>query len=458
MSLVTISVQELSKCYRIFDHPKDRLKQAFWKQRRQYFREFWALQDVSFEVLRGETLGVIGRNGSGKSTLLQLICGTLTPTSGSITTNGRIAALLELGSGFNPEFTGLENVYLNGSFYGLSRQDVESRLDDILAFADIGDFVHQPVKTYSSGMQVRLAFAVIAHINADILIIDEALSVGDIFFTQKCMRFIKRFAEDNSLLFVSHDTSAVTSICNKSLMLRDGRIAAQGTPRDVILIYLKDLYSEMSGIQTGSEQVSNQKDVKPLPSKSQNLISAQSQATTSEQKPDFRKAILDDSNLASRAHFPELIFDASEAYGTGEAELLEVDFLVDEKSTRLLTAGEKVSLMIKARCLKAVDAPIFAFTIRNAMGQNLFGDNTCISHPPGSISLSQGQVCECQFRFYWPHLTHGEYTVEVAVAEGVQLDWRCLQLSPKAVCFQSEGAKSFGLVGIPMLSIEMTPT
>ena len=172
---IAIKVENLSKCYQLYEKPRDRLLQMLFRGHRQYYREFWALRDVSFEVKKGETIGIIGRNGSGKSTLLQMICGTLNPTSGSIQTHGRIAALLELGSGFNPEFTGRENVYMNASVLGLSKEEVDARFDEIVAFADIGDFIEQPVKTYSSGMYVRLAFAVIAHVDADILVIDEAL-------------------------------------------------------------------------------------------------------------------------------------------------------------------------------------------------------------------------------------------------------------------------------------------
>ena len=193
---VAIRVQNISKCYHLYDHPRNRLYQSVVPRFQRiigrapstFFREFWALKDVSFEVKRGETVGIIGRNGSGKSTLLQIICGTLSPTSGLVETHGRVAALLELGSGFNPEFTGRENVYMNGSVIGLSRDEIDTRFDDIVAFADIGEFIDQPVKTYSSGMYVRLAFAVIAHVNADILVIDEALAVGDVFFVQKCMQ------------------------------------------------------------------------------------------------------------------------------------------------------------------------------------------------------------------------------------------------------------------------------
>src|SRR5690606_26363765 len=186
-----ISVAGLSKCFHLYEKPRDRLLQMFSFGRRQYYSEFWALRDVSFEVRRGETIGVVGRNGSGKSTLLQMICGTLTPTAGTISTNGRIAALLELGAGFNPEFTGRENVYLNAAILGLSRQETDERFDDIAAFADIGDFIDQPVKMYSSGMYVRLAFAVAINSTPDILIVDEALAVGDVRFQYKCMRRIK---------------------------------------------------------------------------------------------------------------------------------------------------------------------------------------------------------------------------------------------------------------------------
>jgi lipopolysaccharide transport system ATP-binding protein len=207
---IAIRVQGLSKRYEIYTKPSDRLKQFVLpllqrltgKASKQYFREFWALKDVSFEVRKGQTVGIIGRNGSGKSTLLQMICGTITPTTGSIQTNGRVAALLELGSGFNPEFTGRENIYMNASVLGLNSSEIDIRFNDIVDFADIGDFVEQPVKTYSSGMMVRLAFAVIAHVDADILVVDEALSVGDAFFAQKCMRFLRKFMETGTVLFV----------------------------------------------------------------------------------------------------------------------------------------------------------------------------------------------------------------------------------------------------------------
>ena len=214
-----IEVQDAGKCYLIYERPQDRLKQMLWCGHRRYYREFRALHEVSFSVRRGETVGVIGRNGSGKSTLLKLLCGTLKPTTGTLSVQGRIAALLELGTGFNPEFTGRENVYLNAAILGLSDAEIEQYLPEILAFADIGEFIDQPVKTYSSGMAVRLAFAVVAHVRADILVIDEALAVGDVFFVQKCMRFLRKFQKQGTLFFVSHDTGAVINLCDRVLWL-----------------------------------------------------------------------------------------------------------------------------------------------------------------------------------------------------------------------------------------------
>jgi ABC-type polysaccharide/polyol phosphate transport system ATPase subunit len=228
---VVIQVENLGKCYRIYNTPKDRLKQAIWRTRRQYYREFWALRHVNFSVRRGETLGIIGRNGSGKSTLLKMICDTLTPTEGSVQTHGRIAALLELGSGFNPEFTGRENIAINARLLGLSEKEVEEKFDQIVEFAEIGQFIDQPVKTYSSGMFVRLAFAIASHSNPDILIVDEALSVGDIAFQNKCITRIKNLRDDGlTLLFVSHDLSTLQLICDRAIWIHEGKLKDAGDP------------------------------------------------------------------------------------------------------------------------------------------------------------------------------------------------------------------------------------
>jgi len=235
---VAISVRGLSKMYRIYDRPQDRLKHMLWRGQRRYGREFWALRDVSFDVHKGETVGIIGRNGSGKSTLLQIIAGTLAATEGEVWASGRVAALLELGSGFNPEFTGRENVFLNGTILGIGHQEMERRFDEIAAFADIGDFIDQPVKMYSSGMQARLAFAIGIHLQPEIFIIDEALSVGDIFFQSRCARKLDEYRQSGgTVLFVTHDTYTVERICTRSVVLHQGRKYFEGSNADAVNAY-----------------------------------------------------------------------------------------------------------------------------------------------------------------------------------------------------------------------------
>ena len=250
---VAIHVSGVSKCYQLYDQPQDRLRQSIYprlqrilgREPRSYAREFWALRDISFSVERGETVGIIGRNGSGKSTLLQVLCGTLAPTMGAVETHGRVAALLELGAGFNPDFTGRENVYMNATILGLNRQDIDIKFDDIAAFADIGEFIDQPVKTYSSGMYVRLAFAVSANVDADILIIDEALAVGDARFQAKCMKRIKILQESGcSILFVSHDVGSVRTLCERAIWLEGGRIRMAGDVFPVTGHYMEYLFDD----------------------------------------------------------------------------------------------------------------------------------------------------------------------------------------------------------------------
>ncbi len=241
MSEIVVRAEQVSKVYPIYERPADRLLQMLWRGRRRYHRDFHALDDVSFEVARGRTLGIIGRNGAGKSTLLQIICGTLTPSAGQLTVNGRIAALLELGAGFNPEFSGRDNVRINAAILGLTPTQIDERFDDMLAFADIGDFIDQPVKTYSSGMYVRLAFSVAIHVSPDILVVDEALAVGDAFFQARCMARMKRMLDDGiTMLFTSHDIAAVKALCSDVLWLERGRVRACGPTDSVATQYTQD--------------------------------------------------------------------------------------------------------------------------------------------------------------------------------------------------------------------------
>jgi lipopolysaccharide transport system ATP-binding protein len=241
---IAISVKELSKCFHIYSKPSDRLKQMLFGSKKQYFNEFWAVKDISFDIIKGETVGIVGRNGSGKSTLLQLVCGILDPTGGSIKANGRIAALLELGSGFNPEFTGRDNVYMNATILGLSRSEIDARFNDITDFADIGQFIEQPVKTYSSGMMMRLAFAVAINVEPQILIIDEALSVGDELFQRKCFARIQKIKENGAtILFVSHSGGTVVELCDRAILLHAGELILSGSPKQIIGNYQRLLYA-----------------------------------------------------------------------------------------------------------------------------------------------------------------------------------------------------------------------
>ncbi|MDH3691926.1 MAG: ABC transporter ATP-binding protein [Gammaproteobacteria bacterium] len=247
-----IRVKNLGKCYHVYPQPEDRLKQLIWRGKKQFYREFWALRDISFEVKKGEMVGVVGRNGAGKSTLLQMVAGTLAPSSGQVEVNGRTAALLELGAGFNAEFTGRENVYLNGRILGLSREEIDARYDDIVSFADIGEFIDQPVKTYSSGMFVRLAFAVQASVEPDILLIDEVLAVGDIFFRQKCYRRIENLLSRGvSMLFVSHAMADIQQYCARAILIHGGQMLFQGSAIEAVRQYF--LFEQEARISTPCE-------------------------------------------------------------------------------------------------------------------------------------------------------------------------------------------------------------
>jgi lipopolysaccharide transport system ATP-binding protein len=268
---VAISIRGASKAYRIWNSPAARFKgpalahvanclpassapaRRLYEKASHYFRDFYALQDVSFDVKRGECLGIIGRNGSGKSTLLQIVAGTLAPTAGEVQLEGRVAALLELGSGFNPEFTGRENVFLNGAVLGMNEDTVKRRFDEIAAFADIGDFIEQPVKTYSSGMLVRLAFSVAIHVEPEILIVDEALAVGDIFFQMKCYDFMKKKLGRMTTLFVSHDMTSVANLCSRAVLLKAGRVSCIGEPRHCIEKYTQEAHSDTFRIESAGK-------------------------------------------------------------------------------------------------------------------------------------------------------------------------------------------------------------
>lgn len=401
---IVIKVENLSKCYHIYDQPKDRLLQILARGRKQFYREFWALRDVSFEIKRGETVGVIGRNGSGKSTLLQLICGTLSQTTGSIEVNGRVAALLELGAGFNPEFTGRENVYLNASILGLSKAEIDEKYHDIVAFADIGDFIDQPVKTYSSGMYVRLAFTVIAHVNADILVIDEALAVGDVFFQQKCMRFLRGFKDNGgSILFVSHDMGAVTSLCETALLLtpHGERQAILGSAEAVCKLYLNQIYADPAR----GESVENAR---------REFGSRHTGATAV--PAHWLRADPQTENIYVISPFRH---DA-DAFGEKGAEILDAGFISNTGDpVSSVRGGELICFFVRVKAHRDLIWPAVGFMLKDRLGQYLFTEGTDRAFRNHHLSFSTGDTVDVIFSFRMPILACGVYTMNVAIAEGL---------------------------------------
>jgi lipopolysaccharide transport system ATP-binding protein len=443
---IAIRVSNLSKCYYIYEKPQDRLKQSIFPRLQrligrapmQYFREFWALKDISFEIKKGKTVGIIGRNGSGKSTLLQMICGTLNPTGGSIQTNGRIAALLELGSGFNPEFTGRENVYMNASVLGLNNKEIDARFDDIVAFADIGDFIEQPVKTYSSGMMVRLAFAVIAHVDADILVVDEALAVGDAFFTQKCMRFLRSFMKTGTVLFVSHDTGSIKSLCNYGIWIEKGQVIQEGSPKQVCELYLEAFYEAQHGKSSTTTLRAFKKPDDSIPLKDQRL------------------EFINTSNLRNDLQIFKFDPEAS-AFGKGGAKIQDVR-LLDENEHPLawIVGGEKVTLRVIAHAYQDLDSPIIGFFVKDRLGQALFGDNTFLTYREHQVHCHQGDELQADFVFNMPLLPSGEYSITIAIANGTQDVHEQHHWIHDAVLFKSESSSvTSGMIGIPMLKINL---
>jgi lipopolysaccharide transport system ATP-binding protein len=428
----------IGKSFRLFKQPRDRLKQLFVGSRRKLYHEFSALDAVSFEVGRGETVGIIGRNGAGKSTLLQIVCGTLKPTTGFVETHGRIAAMLELGAGFSPEFSGRENIFLNGYIVGLTRQQIEQRYDAICAFADIGEFIDQPIKTYSAGMAVRLAFAVMAHVDADILVIDEALAVGDARFVQKCMRFLREFKERGTLLFVSHDTTAVANLCDRVVWLDAGRVKAIGPSKHVCDLYLENLFESVQGASPPATP----------------LLLPASPETAAERPRDQRLDILKASPYRNDIEIFEFHREAP-SFGKRGARITDVRF-EHPHGERLAWAvgGETVVVAIDIEAQEALSSPIVGFLVRDRLGQNVFGDNTFLTMREAPLALAAGDSARARFEFDLPLLPPGNYSIAVAVAEGRQQDHVQHEWIHDALTFRVETSSvRHSLVGLPMRSI-----
>lgn len=435
---VVISAVGVCKSYCRNDRPSRRLWQALSGRGSRGKDEFTALQSIDLEISRGETVGIIGRNGSGKSTLLQIIAGTLAPTRGAVRVSGRVAALLELGSGFDPEFTGRENVYLNAAILGLTRDQVAARLDDILAFAEIGDFIDQPVRSYSSGMAVRLAFAVVAHVDADVLIIDEALSVGDAFFAQKCMRFLRRFQQSGTLLFVSHDAAAVVNLCRRAIWLDAGHLRMQGSAQDVMEAYMAEQHAAAThGVEVKVER--------------------KRRGTRLDVDVDARASLMREDGVRSRFALFEFDPDLVGTEFGAQAARIETVFIENETGQRIsvFEGGEIVRLVVTARLHESLDRLIVGFYVKDRLGQRLFGDNTFLMYRDAPLSGTTGETLRAVFTFRMPFMPSGSYMVDVAVASGDQHEHTQQHWVHDALEFRAlDETMRHGLVGLPMLAIE----
>ena len=383
-----IQVKDLEKAYKLYDKPSDRLKEALGLSRKKKYKEHYALKGVDLEIYKGETVGIIGTNGSGKSTILKIITGVLNPTSGTVKVDGRISALLELGAGFNMEYNGIENIYLNGTMMGFSKKEIDAKMDDILSFADIGEYVNQPVKTYSSGMFVRLAFAVAINIEPEILIVDEALSVGDVFFQAKCYHKFEEFKEmGKTIVFVSHDLSSISKYCDRVVLLNQGVKLGEGSPKEMIDAYKQVLVGQYPLPENDGQNLLNDDDI-------------ESAAASVNEKKEVNQDL---------AVNPDLL-----EYGT-RAAVIESYKITDDmgRDTGTVLKGKKCSISMTVRFEEDIEAPIFAFTIKNIKGVEITGTNTMVEKA-FLESVKAGTVMEITFTQEM-NLQGGEYLLSLGV-------------------------------------------
>ena len=439
-----IKASGLGKSYRMYDHPADRLLELLGRGQRRG-REFWALQDLDLTVQAGEAIGVIGRNGSGKSTLLQLICRLLQPTTGVIAVRGRVAGLLELGAGFNPDFTGRENVHLSATILGLGAEEIAERFAAIEAFAGIGAFIERPVREYSSGMYARLAFAVCAHVDADILVIDEILAVGDAAFQQKCMRYLRRFqAVGGTLLFVSHSETSILDLCERAVWLDRGELQADGPSREVCRRYASSLQDTGSEFQTGERaEVSETR-------------------TTDTCGPWIVPApppMIDDPRWRGENPIEVAGFDPNAPWhGEGGARIEDARlFAQDGKPASVCQGGDEVELRIACRALRPISQPIVGFLLRNDRGENIAGDNTYLSYRDAPVALAAGDTFTARLRFRLPYLPVGTYRFAPSIVEGTQAEHVHLHWMEEAITLRvAKSPVRRGVVGVPMLETSIT--
>lgn len=369
---IAIQVTDVEKVYKLYEKPSDRLKDALGLGRKCHHTRHHALKGISMTIRQGECVGIIGTNGSGKSTILKIITGVVNPTKGSVTVNGRISALLELGAGFNMEYNGIENIYLNGTMIGFSEKEIDEKLDAILEFADIGEYVYQPVKTYSSGMFVRLAFAVAINIDPEILIVDEALSVGDVFFQAKCYHKFEEFKEmGKTIVFVSHDLSSISKYCDRVVLLNQGEKLGEGEPKKMIDTYKQVLVGQYVAPESGEDRLLDDEQLREMAAKgvdgSKHPVAGGKTAAG-----ETVTAAADVSPGSGTAENPELL-----EYGSKKAVITEY-YITDDKETRTsaVLKGSKFTIHMKVQMMEKLPAPIFAFTIKNVRGTEITGTNT----------------------------------------------------------------------------------
>ena len=396
-----IQVKDVTKIYKLYDKPIDRLKESLNPLHKNYHKDFYALNHISFQVKKGETVGIIGTNGSGKSTILNIITGVLTTTEGDVQVKGVISALLELGAGFNSDYTGIENIYMNGTMMGFTRKEMDAKLQDILDFADIGDFVYQPVKTYSSGMFVRLAFALAINVDPEILIVDEALSVGDVFFQSKCYRRMDEIRKNGTtILMVTHDMGSIIKYCDKVVLLNKGEFIAEGEPGRMVDMYKKILAGQMDSLKEELEEMNDFSGEKALEEGKEQLF----------EKKKFEKEASGHTGLMK----DKITINASRTeYGDGRAEIFDLG-LCDERGnlTNLLLKGEMFTIKERIRFNADIQAPIFTYTIKDKKGTDLSGTNTMFEGTDIK-PVKRGDVYDVSFKQKMT-LQGGEYLLSMS--------------------------------------------
>lgn len=400
---IVISVKDLSKAYKLYLRPSDRLREVLHLFRKKYHREYKALRSISFEISKGQAVGIIGRNGSGKSTLLKILAGVLSPTSGAVRVQGKVTALLELGAGFNPELTGTENIYLNGTLLGFTADQIKERMPSIVSFADIGEFIHQPVRLYSSGMFVRLAFAVAINVDPDIIIVDEALAVGDVVFQQKCIRFLQSFRDKGgTILFVTHDMPTVLSFCDRAILISRGTdYVLDGHPSQVCKKFLEDVYNDKSSKHEEQKWKSDEKTNRDMPSSG------------------IAIKVLEKEQTIAQCSF-STFGQKSESFGLGGMAILNCYF-EDEDGRAIMhtSAGKIVKFCMHVKVNKDINHAAFGIMLKDRTGQYVIAEGTDAAFRNQDMRLVKNQIVLVKFEFEMPTLVDGEYLFNVAAAEGI---------------------------------------